>query len=144
MMKKLLLFLIVLSSFAVGCIAPKTLTADDPPATTVATATTVSTTTAQYCYECETRVNLWRGEIVIEYGKSFDFAPFFFTDSFYNAKIEVWGEEETTLDTDFFGEFDGMFNTCVFVNVSVSPGHFIVTNWNPEPLSINEINLFLD
>ena len=158
-MKRLALFFIIMTAFAVGCASTMTLTADDPPliltltsatATTVTddipitTASTATTITSPYCYECATRVRLFYGEIVIEYGKAFDFAPLFFTDAFFDARIEIWGEEELTADIDYYGNFEGRFASCVFVWLSVSPGHFIVTNWNPEPLSITEINLFLN
>lgn len=110
--------------------------------TSTATAWWEATTAPRYYYEIP-RVCLWHGDITIEYGQAFDFIEYMPFDRYYSSTIEIWGEEETTFATDYDGYFEGAFNSCYHVILAVSPDHFIITNWNPEPLTISEINMFV-
>ena len=153
-MKRLYIIVVALLAFAVGISCDFSLTAEEFTTTasstlyaptTAATSTTAwyQATTAQRYYNEIPRVCLWHGDITIEYGQSFDFIDMLPFDRYYSSTIEIWGEEETTFATDYDGNFNAAFNTCYLVNINVSPDHFIITNWNPEPLTINEINMFV-
>ena len=143
-MKKIILTVLAILS-AVGTVFNPELAADDSAFIETTTTTTFNTTTPSWRYYYDRgRVNLWHGDITIEYGQSFDFVDFLPYDRYYQIEIEIWGEEETTFKTDYNGFFNNFFNSCHLVIMDVSPDHFIITNWNPEPLTILEINMFLN
>ena len=156
-MKRLQLFLLSVVLSAVGVSCDFALAADELPLTSttemtetpyIPTATTPTSATTSYMtndplYHWR-KVTMWHGAISIEYGQSFDFAEFLPFYAFYSVCFEIWGEEELTTSTDENGEFHGQFASCYLVYADISPGHFIITNWNIEPLTINEINMYLN